>query len=338
VKPKASRAGARRTELIQRFLDYLHSERRASPLTLIHYARDLARLNTYCKRSAIDDWQSLEPQAVRVYVSLLHREGLSGKSIQRALSATRSFYRFLLREGRVRRNPAVGIPAPRTARRLPKVLSTDEAVRLVALTGEEPHTRRDHAMLELFYSSGLRLSELATLNLADLDLREATVSVTGKGRKTRIVPVGRHAAEALGRWLKVRATLVPASETAVFVTCRDARIQGRAGGASGPRVTCRDARIQGRAYTGTRLGVRSIAQRVQHWARRQGLGQPVHPHMLRHSFASHLLESSGDLRAVQELLGHAHIATTQIYTHLDFQHLAKVYDQAHPRARRARKA
>jgi integrase/recombinase XerC len=322
VKPKASRAGARRTELIQRFLDYLHSERRASPLTLIHYARDLARLNSYCERSDIDDWPLLEPQAVRDYVSRLHREGLSGKSIQRALSATRSFYRFLLREGRVRRNPAVGIPAPKSARRLPKVLSTDEAGRLVALTGEEPPTRRDHAMLELFYSSGLRLSELATLNLTDLDLREATVTVTGKGRKTRIVPVGRHATEALGRWLKVRATLVPATETAVFVTCRDARIQGRAR----------------RTHTGTRLGVRSIAQRVQHWAQRQGLSQPVHPHMLRHSFASHLLESSGDLRAVQELLGHAHIATTQIYTHLDFQHLAKVYDQAHPRARRARKA
>lgn len=287
------------------FLKYLQNERRASAHTVENYRRDLQRLLRFCAQSERADWATLTTPDMRQFVAALHHARLAPKSIQRILSATRSFYRFLLREGLARRNPAVGVPAPRAPRRLPKALSTDEAVRLVEAGGDGPIAQRDRAMLELFYSSGLRLSELAGLDLADLDFGESLVRVTGKGAKERVLPVGAAALNAVQVWLRERAGLAATSEPALFVS-----------------------------QHGRRLSVRAIEQRVAVCARRQGLGQHVHPHMLRHSFASHLLESSGDLRAVQELLGHANLSTTQIYTHLDFQHLARVYDQAHPRARR----
>lgn len=292
---------------VQAFLAYLGSERRSAPHTVDAYARDLAYLQAFCREAGVDDWGKVEPAQVREWAARLHRQGLAGRSIQRWLSATRAFYRYLLREGVARRNPASGVSAPRTGRRLPKALTADEATRLVSAAGEGPWALRDRALLELLYSSGLRLSEAIGLTLDALDLSEGLVRVIGKGAKSRIVPVGRPAREALTRWLTARAGLVTTTGTAVFIDPK-----------------------------GAPLKARDVQRLVQRWARRQGLDQPVHPHMLRHSFATHLLESSGDLRAVQELLGHANISTTQVYTHLDFQHLAKVYDDAHPRAKRAR--
>ena len=230
--------------------------------------------------------------------------GLGGRSIQRALSAARTFFRYLLRENQVTASPFQGLRAPRQPRHLPSTLDVDQACLLVAAAGEDPLARRDRAMLELLYSSGLRLAELVDTDVEDVDLHDGVIRVIGKGSKARLVPVGRYAIEALKRWLVLRRNWRP-QDDALFVTKR-----------------------------GTRLGPRAVQQRVALWARRQDVGVPVHPHMLRHSFASHLLESSGDLRTVQELLGHADISTTQVYTHLDFQHLARVYDRAHPRARR----
>jgi integrase/recombinase XerC len=221
------------------------------------------------------------------------------------MSAARSFYRYLLHEGLVKRNPFTGVASPKAGRRLPKALSPDQSRLLMVLDNEGHVAVRDRAILELLYSSGLRLSELVSLNVDDLDLDDAMVRVTGKGAKTRLVPVGRHACAALRKWFSERSRYTAFGQSAAFVT-----------------------------RSGRRLSGRAVQRRLQHWSRRQGLSQSAHPHMLRHSFASHLLESSGDLRAVQELLGHADISTTQIYTHLDFQHLAKVYDQAHPRARK----
>ena len=291
--------------LIDRFKAYLVDERRASPLTVLNYVRDLERLAEFCRRRGIDDWRRVGAADVRLYAAEMHNRGHSGRSIQRRLSAARAFYRYLLREGEATADPAAGVRAPKAPRRLPKSLSPDEAARLLAFeAGDDARARRDAALLELMYSSGLRLAELVALDVGDL-LDDGTVRVTGKGGKTRVLPVGGHARRALARWLEVRPTQAAPGEDALFV------------GARGRRIGRRDVQ-------------RIVAQR----ARLQGLSRPVHPHMLRHSFASHLLESSGDLRAVQELLGHASIATTQIYTHLDFQHLAKVYDQAHPRARR----
>ncbi len=242
---------------------------------------------------------------MRAFVSWRHRQGIGGRSLQRNLSAIRAFYKFLLDEGIVTHNPAEEIFAPKTPRKLPKALDVDQTARLVEIDSADPLAQRDRAILELMYSSGLRLSELVTLDVDEVDLDDAMVSVLGKGNKRRYVPVGRYAIEALKRWLPVRATLAGSPEEALFVSRR-----------------------------GQRLGARAVQERLRLWAIRQGLAVHVHPHMLRHSFASHLLESSGDLRAVQELLGHADISTTQVYTHLDFQHLAKVYDAAHPRARK----
>jgi integrase/recombinase XerC len=287
------------------FLRHLRDERRLSPLTVTHYRRDLVQCLAYCDDRGIAGWEALTPAEVRGWVAALHRRGLSGKSIQRALSALRSFYRYLLREHIVARNPAGGVSAPRSARRLPGTLTADQAARLVSLTAGDPLALRDRALLELLYSSGLRLSELVNLNIPELDLAAGQVRVTGKGRKVREVPVGARARAALRDWLAARAPVARAGEAAVFVT-----------------------------RAGKRLGARAVQARLRHWARRQGMEVPVHPHMLRHSFASHMLESSGDLRAVQELLGHASLSTTQVYTHLNFQHLAGVYDKAHPRARR----
>ena len=291
---------------IERFLFYLRNERRLAPRTVAAYARDLAQLVTFCDAESISEWGQLAAADIRRFVSALHRRGLGGRSIQRTLSAVRALFRYLLRGHHVNHSPADGIPAPKAARRLPSVLSTDEASCLVALPGDGMLELRDRALLELLYSSGLRLSEIVQLNLADLDLAEGLVRVTGKGAKTRVVPVGHAARAALQRWLPSRTQCAAPEQAAVFV--------GR---------------------NGRRLSGRSIQLRLRHWGVRRGLQRPIHPHMLRHSFASHILESSGDLRAVQELLGHANISTTQIYTHLDFQHLAKVYDAAHPRAKRA---
>ena len=290
---------------VARFLQSLRVERRLSPHTESAYSRDLAALLEYCASQGLDDWHSLDSQHVRSFAARSHRRGLAPRSVQRRLSAVRSLFRFLAREGEVKHDPAADVPAPKARRRLPATLDTDTMARLLEVRADDRLGLRDKAIMELFYSSGLRLSELLGLDLADLDLRDRTVRVLGKGRKVRIVPVGRHAAEALARWLRERATVAAIDETAVFV-----------------------------GVNGRRLGPRVVQKRIARWARLQGLPGHVHPHMFRHSFASHLLESSGDLRAVQELLGHANIGTTQVYTHLDFQHLARIYDAAHPRARR----
>lgn len=290
---------------LERFLDKLRHERRLSPHTLSNYARDLEGLARFCREQGLEAWDRLDAHQVRAWVAAGHRRGLSGRTLQRALSALRSFFDFLLAEGTARHNPGLDVRAPKTPRRLPRTLDVDQAVRLVEVEGDDALARRDRAILELFYSSGLRLSELTGLDLGDLDLAEGLVQVTGKGRKMRRVPVGRHAVAAVRAWLTAREPLAAAGEPALFVSRR-----------------------------GGRLSPRSVQARIKLWARRQGVDANVHPHLLRHSFASHLLESSGDLRAVQELLGHADISTTQIYTHLDFQHLARVYDAAHPRARK----
>ena len=262
----------------------------------------------FCTAAALSDWRRLTAHDVRQFAATNHRCGLTGRSIQRRLAALRSFYAYLLREGKAHHNPARDVRAPRSEQRLPAVLDVDAMTRLLDIKADDLLAIRDHAMLELFYSSGLRLSELVNLDCPDLDLSQGTIEVTGKGSKTRILPVGRHARLALRRWIQARAALNSQADGALFV-----------------------------ARSGRRLSRRAVQQRLGHWARRQGINGRVHPHMLRHSFASHLLESSGDLRAVQDLLGHADIGTTQIYTHLDFQHLAEVYDRAHPRARKRRR-
>jgi integrase/recombinase XerC len=309
-------------EWVARFRRYLSAERRLSPHTDAAYARDLAALVRFCDRQRLADWSALDSQHVRGFAAREHAAGLGPRSIQRRLSALRSFFEFLLREGagarrsggagglaRVLANPAQGVRAPKAPRRLPPTLDADQMARLLQMPAGGGLTARDRAIMELLYSSGLRLAELVGLDLASIDLRDRTVQVLGKGRKSRIVPVGRYAVAALKEWLKERAALALTGENALFVG------QG-----------------------GRRLGPRAVQSRVKYWARRQGLNMHVHPHLFRHSFASHLLESSGELRGVQELLGHADIATTQIYTHLDFQHLARIYDATHPRARARRKA
>ncbi|TWH77282.1 integrase/recombinase XerC [Azomonas agilis] len=289
---------------LQAYLDYLRYERQMSVHTLDGYRRDLEKLLEHCRRQKLKAWEEVTQPHLRQLVSQLHSKGLSGRSLARLLSAVRSFYRYLLSQERCIHDPVNGLAAPKGLRKLPKVLDADRAMQL--LDTEVPNeflARRDHAMLELFYSSGLRLSELVELDMDKLDLVEGLVQVQGKGNKARIVPVGRQAREAITRWLALRLMTAP-QDAAVFVS-----------------------------HTGKRLTPRAVQLRVRAFATRV-LGQHVHPHMLRHSFASHLLESSHDLRAIQELLGHADITTTQIYTHLDFQQLSKIYDQAHPRAKR----
>jgi integrase/recombinase XerC len=287
------------------FLDYLHYERRLSPRTLTAYRRDLGDFLAWLAEQGIGDCTRVDSRQVRNYAAGRHRKGLSPKSVQRHLSAIRAWFRYLLREGAVRTNPAEGVRAPRVNRRLPHTLDADQLAHLMELPGDAPLDLRDRAIMELFYSSGLRLAELVALDVADMHSSDGLLQVTGKGNKTRRLPVGRLAREAIERWLAVRPRLASSRETALFVSQR-----------------------------GTRLSPRSVEARLRRRAVEQGMPRHVHPHMLRHSFASHVLESSGDLRAVQELLGHADISTTQVYTHLDFQHLAQVYDQAHPRAKR----
>ncbi|HZH44856.1 MAG TPA: tyrosine recombinase XerC [Lysobacter sp.] len=285
------------------FLDYLRVERGMSAHTLDAYRRDLTVLAEW-NATYGGDVLALDPERLRAFVAAEHRRGQSPKTVQRRLSACRSFFGWLVKQGRLPANPAAAVRGPKAPRKLPQVLDPDEANALVEVPTDAPLGLRDRALLELFYSSGLRLSELCALRWRDLDLDDGLVTVTGKGRKQRSVPLGSHARRALTEW---RASTGAAAEAPVF--------PGRGGGPITPRA---------------------VQLRLQQIARRQGLFKRVHPHLLRHSFASHILESSGDLRAVQELLGHADISTTQIYTHLDFQHLAKVYDAAHPRAKRKR--
>jgi integrase/recombinase XerC len=292
---------------VTRFLRSLRDERRLSPHTESAYAHDLASLLEYCAAQGIAAWDGLDPQHVRSFAAQCHRRGLAPRSIQRRLSAVRGLCRHLIREGELKSDPAADVQAPKARKRLPTTLDADTMARLLEFRSDDRLGVRDKAIMELFYSSGLRLAELLGLDLPDLDLRDRTVRVLGKGRKVRIVPVGRVAAEALSKWLLERAALAAVDEPAVFV-----------------------------GVNGRRLGPRIVQRRIARWARLQGLPEHVHPHLFRHSFASHLLESSGDLRAVQELLGHVNISTTQVYTHLDFQHLARIYDAAHPRARRKR--
>ena len=285
---------------MDQYLDHLQVERMVSPNTLDGYRRDLTALASWADANG-HDLLRLGAEDIRAFVAAEHRRGLSPKSLQRRLSAVRSFYRWLLKNGRIAASPAAAIRAPKAPRKLPQVLDPDEAKVLVEVPTDVPLGLRDRALLELFYSSGLRLSELCALRWRDLDLDDGLVTVLGQGNKQRSVPVGSHARNALTAW---RADTGAGNDAPVFP------------GRHGP------------------ITPRAVQLRLRQLAQRQGLFKRVHPHLLRHSFASHVLESSGDLRGVQELLGHADIATTQIYTHLDYQHLAKVYDAAHPRAKR----
>ena len=295
------------TEWVDSYLDELAQQRRQSPHTVSNYRRDLHVLaGLIAESSGSITYCTLQGHHIRRFMAQLHARGLGGRSLARMLSAWRGFYRWLGLRGEVSANPVEGVKAPKSPRALPKVLSPDEANRLLDHAGGDGLELRDQAMFELFYSSGLRLAELAALDLACLhDVAEGEIKVFGKRGKERHVPVGGKAREAIERWAQQRALVALPEETALFVGQRGARIH--------PRV---------------------IEERLKQRALTQGLPVNVHPHMLRHSFASHLLQSSGDLRAVQEMLGHASIASTQVYTHLDFQHLAQVYDKAHPRAKR----
>ena len=287
---------------LAQYLDYLAFERGLSAHTRENYARDIRLLLTLAAEQPLD---SLQPQHIRRFIATLHARGLGGRSIARTLSAWRGFFDYLGRRHHLVANPCHGLRAPKAPKSLPQALSVDQAARLVAIDADNTLAVRDRAILELLYSSGLRLAELVGLDIGAIDFGEGTVQVTGKGSKTRIVPLGQYAATALQAWLQQRAQIPNADTQAVFVNAR-----------------------------GGRLSARSVQYRLKQWALRQGIDSNVHPHMLRHSFATHVLQSSGDLRAVQEMLGHANISTTQVYTHLDFQHLAKVYDAAHPRARK----
>jgi integrase/recombinase XerC len=297
-------------EPLQGFIRYLASEKRHSPHTCANYQDDIGRFGDWVANTeGYGAWRELTSHDLRRYVAVLSRSGLGGRSIARHLSSIRRFYDYLLREHLAGDNPVLDVRAPKSARRLPRVADVDQLSHLLDADADDPLEIRDLSMFELLYSSGLRLSELAGLDLDAIDRRGGEVRVLGKGGKERILPVGRRALEALNRWLDQRPALAAESERALFVSRR-----------------------------GERLSNRSIQSRLRRWGVKNGADQRLHPHLLRHSFASHMLESSGDLRAVQELLGHADISTTQIYTHLDFQHLAKVYDQSHPRARRERKS
>lgn len=291
-------------KLLENFFDQLIFEKRSSVHTLKSYRRDLNRLIQYCDSNAIDHWAQLQQANIRTHIAQRHRQGLNSKSLQRELSAIRSFYSYLTKNHQVTTNPAKHVQAPKQDRKLPKTLDVDQMAGLLEAAASSELEIRDVAIFELFYSSGLRLSELAALNREDVDLNDRTLVVReGKGGKSRVVPIGGKAISALEKWLDMRGHHIPDLDSALFVS-----------------------------WKGKRLGNRSIQLRLDQWCKKKGLPEHVHPHMLRHSFASHLLESSQDLRAVQELLGHSNISTTQIYTHLDFQHLSEIYDKTHPRA------
>lgn len=290
---------------LDKFIAHLANERGYSAHTVAAYRRDLHDFMRFLGAQQVASWRQVDIARVRAYAAWRHRTGLSGRSVQRLLSALRAFFRFLRSQNHIDNNPVQHVRAPRASRKLPLVLDVDQMNRLLTIDEEDSLALRDRAIMELAYSSGLRLAELVSADIASIDLAEGLIDITGKGRKVRKVPIGRFACEALARWLDARHSLVAADETALFVGRR-----------------------------GKRLTPRAIQQRMHAWGQHLSIGQRVHPHLLRHAFASHLLESSGDLRAVQELLGHADISTTQVYTHLDFQHLAEVYDKAHPRAKK----
>ena len=289
-------------ERIQEFEEHLRTERRLSNHTIVSYQRDLKKLTIWCTESKLL-LQDISSHDIRACLSSLHKKGLGGKSIQRWLSSLRTFFNYCIKNQWLNKNPVNGLTAPKSPKKLPKTLDVDQVNQLLSFTTANWIDFRDHAIIELLYSSGLRLAELSGLNLTELDLKECSVRVTGEGNKTRTLPVGRQAVKALKIWLQYRQNKVATESSAMFLNIH-----------------------------GKRLSPRSIQDRLKKISIRQGMQGKIHPHMLRHSFASHMLESSGDLRAVQELLGHQNISTTQIYTHLDFQHLAKVYDKAHPRA------
>jgi len=293
-------------QVLADYFTQLTVEKRASPHTVQNYQRDIKQFVQYCTEKAIAQWLDVTQSDVRGHIASRHRQGVASKSLQRELSAIRSFYNYQLKNGLVANNPAKPVRAPKQARRLPKILDVDQINGLLDAGTDSVLEVRDLAMFELFYSSGLRLSELTALNLTDVDLSDQSLIVRlGKGGKSRLLPIGSKAISALQRWLIVRGNMAPVGESAVFTSNR-----------------------------GSRLSQRSVEARLTLWCKKKGLDEHVYPHMLRHSFASHLLESSQDLRAVQDLLGHSNISTTQIYTHLDFQHLADVYDKAHPRAQK----
>ncbi len=286
------------------YLQHLTFERGLSTLTLQNYARDIKLLKSLLENTSFDQVQNTQ---IRRFIATLHSRGRSGRTIARALSAWRGFYDYLIHHKGYTQNPITGLRAPKTPKTLPQALSTDQAVKFVDIKGDGLLEQRDHAILELFYSSGLRLAELVNLDITMLDFSEGTVTVTGKGNKTRIVPMGSHAMDAIQTWIQRRALIkiADANPNALFVT-----------------------------QQGRRITPRAVQYRVKEWSIKQGINTSMHPHLLRHSFATHVLQSSQDLRAVQEMLGHANISTTQVYTHLDFQHLATIYDKAHPRAKK----
>lgn len=290
------------------FLNHLKTIKRYSIATIDNYQRDLENFLSYLQSNSKTEFTQADSEDVRSFIASRFRQGLASSSLQRQLSSLRSLFNYLLKENIISANPAVNIRAPKGKKRLPNVMDVDQVGQLLEQQADTPLQIRDHAMMELMYSSGLRLSELVNLNMSEIDLEVPEVKVLGKGNKNRFLPIGRHAQQALTIWFNTRAELVQTNESAVFVSNR-----------------------------GTRISARSVQTRIQQQAQRSGLGLHLHPHMLRHSFASHVLQSSGDLRSVQELLGHANISTTQVYTQLDFQHLANVYDKAHPRAKKKTK-
>ncbi|HDR1051782.1 tyrosine recombinase XerC [Pasteurella multocida] len=291
-------------EQLDKYWNYLRIERQVSPHTLTNYQRQLNRIVQILTENGITSWQAVTPSVVRFILAQSHKEGLKEKSLALRLSALRRFFTYLVQQQAIKVNPATGVPAPKQNRHLPKNIDAEQVQQLLNNDSKEPIDIRDRAILELLYSSGLRLSELQSLNLNSINTRVREVCVIGKGNKERIVPFGRYASHAIQQWLKVRLLFNP-KDDALFVS-----------------------------QLGNRLTHRAIQQRLEVWGIKQGLSSHLNPHKLRHSFATHMLEASSDLRVVQELLGHSNLSTTQIYTHLNFQHLAEVYDSAHPRAKR----
>lgn len=303
-KPEPSESGPFQAEL-QRFYQFLQTEKQYSRHTLSAYRRDISRFIAFCTQQGLLRWEQIDEHGIRQFVSQVHRQGLGGRSIQRLLSALRRLFHFLQVNQCIRQNPAAHVRAPKSERKLPEVMHPQELSRLLQCNSEDPLVVRDYAILELLYASGLRISELISLDMVDIDGASRSVRVIGKGRKERHAPFGKHAAKSLEKWFKCRKVLINEDNDAVFVS-----------------------------RSGSRISASTIRARLQKLCREKGISQRVYPHLMRHSFASHMLEASQDLRAVQELLGHAHLKTTQIYTHLDFQQLAKTYDAAHPRAQK----
>lgn len=293
-------------KLLNDFFDHLLYQKRASENTLTNYQRDLKQLNLFCHKKSFEHWGQLQYPDLRNHIANRHRQGLSGKSLQRELSAIRSFFNYLIKNNNLQINPASYLRAPKATKTLPKTLDVDQVNGLLESTAKSKLETRDLAIFEVFYSCGLRLSELTGLNVEDIDFSEQMVTIQyGKGHKSRLVPIGGKALTAIKKWLPIRFSLKKNNTQALFLS-----------------------------QHGKRLSNRSVQSRLTHWCKKNHNPVHIHPHMLRHSFASHFLESSQNLRAVQELLGHSKISTTQIYTHLDFQHLMQVYDKTHPRAKK----